>query len=126
MTSDSITQVKFLLKGRILKSAGALLLLISFQATAQKSAESLTALLPADIKNQILLDLDANPTKIAYRSNPLNIFSPEWFVHFLPARTWRLEKTNTIHVASEKSPTGDRSLFYTAEGNRKFIRFSRK
>ena len=126
MTSNRITQVKFLLKDSILKSAGALLFLISFQATAQKRSESLTASLSADIKNQILLDLDASTTKIAHRSNPLNIFSSEWFGHFLPAKTWRLEKTNTIHVASEKLPTGDRSLFYTAEGNRKFIRFSRK
>ncbi len=126
MTRNRITQVKFLLKGSILKSAGALLLLISFEATAQKRSESLTASLSADIKKQILLNLHASHTKPAHRSNSLDIFSSEWFGHFLPVRTWRLEKTNTIHVASEKLPTGDRSLFYTVEGNRKFIRFSKK
>lgn len=126
MTCNSNTQDKFLLRGSILKSATAFLLLISFEGAAQKQSGTFTALLPADIKQQILVSLEARPAKTTPGINTLEIFSTEWFVHHLPARIWRLEKTNTIHVASEKLPSGDRSLFYTADGSRKFIRFSKK
>lgn len=126
MTCKSITPGKFPSKGSILNSATAFLLLISFEAFAQKKSGTFTGSLPADIKLQILMNLEPRPAKTTPGINTIEIFSNEWFVHYLPARIWRLEKTNTIHVASEKSPSGNPSLFYTAEGNRNFIRFSKK
>ncbi|MGZ8543931.1 MAG: hypothetical protein ACXWV0_01480 [Flavisolibacter sp.] len=125
----------------LLRSSGflLLLLLIQLQTAAQKQPGFLIAAYELPSKNQLQVNAPSRPdlfqTAAINSGDLLNnektsaqffICLIDWICNSVLPKSAGIDDSKTIHVASEKLPSGDHSLFYAVDGNQKFIRFPKK
>ncbi len=130
--TDSVK--KNLSPGFLSRFCGSFLLLVflQLQGTAQKLSESATPQLSFADKNQVASKYDVSALtiypdqQVIIKKPVVSICPTEWLGNSVLIKSFGIDKTKTIELASEKLPSGGHSLFYAVDGNQKFVRFPKK